>query len=277
MAPYDVMTAQQERSLAITLGELQRAYSKRPSTANAAAWRAARDRFVRANLRLVAKIAHQYHAKTRVALLDLIQEGNIGLMIAVDRFDPEKKVRFATYAAWWIRHCIQRSLQRLSRTVRIPLHVTQSYYQLERIREQLESTLGCQPTVEQLAQAAKLPVDKVHRVAQAMSMGVASLDAPISETDPRPLAELLTDDRRSVHEMLEDADTRQLLNEALTYLEPLEIDIIRHRFGLDGASCTTLRKLGERYGLSRERVRQLQLQAIRKVRRFMRLRETRAA
>jgi RNA polymerase primary sigma factor len=221
-----------------------------------------RRRFVCANLRLVVKIAGQY-ADGVLPLGDLIQEGNIGLMIAVDKFDHTRGVRFCTYASWWIRHRISRLIANHGRAVRVPNHIAQASAKLRRSRHRLEVQRGGTATLEESAAAAGMDPRAALIAMQTTNHGL-SLDAPLGDDD-RTLADTLADQRkRSDDELVED-EARAVLMRTLETLRPIEADILRKRFELDGEELT-LRELGDRYALSRERVRQLQNGALAKMR-----------
>ncbi len=232
-----------------------------------AAWAAARNEFVAANLRLVVTMAHRYQANGRLPLPDLIQEGNLGLMTAVDRFDPRRGFRFSTYGAWWIRHAISRALSDTGRTVRLPVHVIELQLKLAKARRTFERTKQRAPDAAELAEAAGVAVEQVERLDRVLRDQAASFP---DDDDDRPRAcEALVDGSvdtgvRMHHTRLEDD-----LTQAMTGLQPNEVDILRKRFGLDGDESLTLREVGEIYSLSRERIRQLQEGALATLRRAL--------
>ena len=236
------------------------------------AYQRARNAFVRANLRLVVKIASQYRDR-RLPLSDLIQEGNIGLMTAVDRFDPGREVRFCTYAAWWIRHRVSRALVNHGRAVRVPNHIAQTSSKLLKKARELEKLHGRAATVEELAAATDLPVKKV-RLALQTTGRVLSLDGSASD-DERSLLATLADDARSSLEVLEGQRRREAVSRVLASLDPVEADVLRKRFAFDVDEPLTLREIGAIHSLSRERIRQIQNKALAKMRRE--LEEFRAA
>lgn len=234
--------------------------------AAAAALAVERNHFARANLRLVVRMAHQYR-RSGLPLSDLVQEGNIGLLKAVDRFDVAKGFRFSTYASWWIRHHIRRAVVNRGRTIRLPQHVHTLATRLHSARVELARELGREPTDRELATAARVTLDKVEATREALGTRAVSLDAPVSESDARSVAETLAVDEELTPSGALDFETvTRRLRGALLHLEPMERDILRQRFGLDGAPEKTLAEIGEQYSLSRERIRQLQVAALARMR-----------
>jgi RNA polymerase primary sigma factor len=229
--------------------------------------RVRKHRFVKSNLRLVISIARRYDHGL-MSLHDLTQEGNIGLMKAVDRFDPERGFRFSTYASWWIRHSINRALANKGRMVRLPAHVSADQHKLTRARRELEARHGRPATDAELAKHTGLPTVRVTKLKKVIMQPVLSLDVPVGEDDARTAMDMLMDPESTAPaEQLEvDALTNEL-HDAFDELQPMEIDILRKRFSLDGdEDPLTLRELGERHSLSRERIRQLQERALGKLR-----------
>ncbi len=229
-----------------------------------AALRAEKHAFVRKNLRLVVSIARRFnHGK--LPLSDLIQEGNIGLMKAVDRFDHRRGFRFSTYGSWWIRHAISRAIADKGREIRLPVHMLDAHQRLVRARRELEHRLGREPSLEEMAEYAKVPKSKVEKLDPAVLDPPVSLDRPVSGEDDRQPLPSERIEAESVH-----AQVRQIIRQ----LRPIEADILRKRFGLatdeDGL---TLKEIGRHYHLSRERIRQIQEQALLKLRRELERRE----
>ena len=228
-----------------------------------------RNQFVRANLRLVISIARRFDHGL-MPLQDLIQEGNIGLMKSVDRFDPRLGFRFSTYASWWIRHAINRALANKGRTVRLPAHVSADLQRIGRARREIETKTGAKATVSQLAKHTTLSVQRVQKLMRLALEPTVSLDAPIGGEDQRGLADLLVDlDSPMPGDQLEIDGINEHLIDALTHLAPIEIDILCKRYGInadDEFEPMTLRQLGELHSLSRERIRQLQERALHKLR-----------
>lgn len=221
-----------------------------------------RRRFAAANLRLVVKIASQY-ADGNLPLADLIQEGNIGLMIAVDRFDYTREVRFCTYAAWWIRHRISRAIANHGRAVRVPNHVSQASVKLRKARRRYEARHGRAPSMAELASSVGMKEAQATLALQTTGYGL-SFETPVGEED-RTIADVIAADIEPTDEELMREQEREGLMKAIASLRPLEADIIRKRFELDG-EVLTLRELGAMHSLSRERVRQIQNAALRKMR-----------
>jgi RNA polymerase primary sigma factor len=247
-----------------------RAWTGRVAAADRAA-AGARNAFVLANLRLVVSIARRFN-HGRMALADLIQEGNIGLMKAVERYDYRRGFRFSTYASWWIRHAISRALADKGREVRLPVHMIDAYHRIACARRELLTKLGRQATVEELAQATQIAAGKIEKMRTYLVDQSLSLDRPVSDEDGRRFIEFLQDpsyqdgapaDRMAVEAQTEEV--RALLGE----LKPIEADILRQRFGLDDDRELTLKEIGQKYNLSRERIRQLQEQALSKMRRAL--------
>jgi RNA polymerase primary sigma factor len=237
--------------------------------AHVALWREKND-FVRANLRLVVTMARRFN-RGRMSLPDLIQEGNIGLMKAVDRFDPRRGFRFSTYGSWWIRHAISRALADKGREVRVPVHMLELHHKLTRVRRELEAKFGRTPDDEELARAADVTVEKIERMRQCLLDQGPSLDMPLSEDDGRTGADLLEDDSMPTPgDQLQQTALGNKVLEFMGRLPPIEADVLRKRFGLDQDAPMTLREIGEQYSLSRERIRQLQEQALVKIRRELR-------
>ena len=231
----------------------------------------ARNAFVKANLRLVVSIARRFN-HGRMALADLIQEGNLGLMKAVERYDYRRGFRFSTYASWWIRHAISRALADKGREVRLPVHMIDAQHRLTKARRQLTGQLGRQPTSEELAAATDMPVEKIEKMRSWLLEQSISIDKPVGDDEGRVLGEVLEDPDREEVSPTGDlewealtAEVRDLLRE----LRPIEADILRQRFGLGTEQELTLKEIGDKYNLSRERIRQLQEQALAKMRRAL--------
>ena len=232
----------------------------------------ARSRMIRANLRLVVKIAHDY-SNLGLPLLDLISEGNIGLMKAVERFDPAKGGKLSTYAAWWIKQSIKRALANQSKTIRLPVHLVDKISKMRRVSLQMSEELGREPTDDELAEEIGMAVAKVSQL-KTVSIRPASLDAPISEDDSTEFGEIVGDEEaQTPFELLRDRDLRDEVGDLIAVLDDREKKIIFSRFGLDGGKPKTLEEVGKKFGVTRERIRQLQNIALMKLRRALQKKE----
>jgi len=232
----------------------------------------ARAKMIRSNLRLVVKIAHDY-ANLGLPLLDLISEGNIGLMKAVERFDPAKGGKLSTYAAWWIKQSIKRALANQSKTIRLPVHLVDKISKMRRVALQMSEELGREPTDDELAEEVGLSSSKVSQL-KTVSIRPASLDAPISDDDSTEFGEIVGDlEALTPFERLRDQNLRDEVGELLSVLDDREKKIIFSRFGLDGGKAKTLEEVGKKFGVTRERIRQLQNIALMKLRRALQKKE----
>jgi RNA polymerase primary sigma factor len=230
--------------------------------------RKARAQMIKANLRLVVKIAHDY-SNLGLPLLDLISEGNIGLMKAVERFDPKKGGKLSTYAAWWIKQSIKRALANQAKTIRLPVHLVDKISKMKRASHQLSERLGREPTDQELADRLGMPVAKITQL-RTISVRPASLDAPIGEDDATEFSEIVGDENAlTPFELLRDKTLRQDITEILSELDVREAEILTMRFGLDGNKPRTLEEVGRKFKVTRERVRQIQNIALTKLRRIM--------
>jgi len=232
----------------------------------------AREKMIKANLRLVVKIAHDF-STFGLPLLDLISEGNIGLMKAVERFDPKKGGKLSTYASWWIKQSIKRALANQSKTIRLPVHLVDKIGKIRRVANRMTEELGREPTSEELAEELGLAVAKVTHL-KNVAVRPASLDARINADDDTPFGDLVGDDRaEDPFAALRDKDLRDEIVDLLDVLDARERKIISYRFGLDGGRERTLEEVGKKFGVTRERIRQLQNIALLKMRKALRRRE----
>ena len=247
---YPLLTAEQEMMLTrrVANGDLE-----------------AQQRLVEANLRLVVSIAKRYN-NHGVSLLDLIQEGNLGLIRATQKFDPARGFRFSTYATWWIRQAISRAVAEYTRTIHIPVHVMELTYKIKRVKRALYQELGRDPLVEEIARAAHLPRERVIEL-QSMAEMPVSLDAPLLDDEQYHLADTLEDTRTTTpadvvaHQVL-----REHINKALETLNQRERQVIELRYGLQDGYCHTLEEVSMHFKLTRERIRQIEVKALRTLR-----------
>jgi RNA polymerase primary sigma factor len=245
---YPLLTAEQEVELSkrIEQGDLQ-----------------AKERMINSNLRLVVSIAKKYQGQ-ELLLLDLIQEGIFGLIRASEKFDWRKGYKFSTYATFWIRQAIQRGLANKARTIRIPVHIGQRERKIVRAERELSAKLGREPSDDEIASHAELPLGQVEEVRDA-ARTVTSLDRPVGEEGDTALGDLLEGGAPPVDQEVEVSLSEQLLRQTIEELPDMERDVIRLRFGLTGEEPQPLRETGRRLGLSAERVRQIESRALKRL------------
>jgi RNA polymerase primary sigma factor len=251
----------------LPLTPIYQRYLRAIDETRAAATRA-KEAFVKANLRLVVSIARRYN-RGRLPLIDLIQEGDIGLMKSVERFDHTRGYRFSTYASWWIRHAISRAIADKGRAVRVPVHMLDTYNRVVRATQGLLAKLGREPTTEELHRATNIPIEKLERVKDFHAETPISLDRPIGDDDGRRFIDLLSDaDAPSAFDQLAGARWAVEAADLLAELPEMEAKILRWRFGIEEDELT-LKEIGDKYDLSRERIRQLQEGALTRLRGMM--------
>ena len=227
-----------------------------------------RNHFVRANLGLVVSVARRYRG-SGMSLSDLIQEGNLGLIKAVSRFDHKRGFRFSTYATWWIRHAIGRAIADKGRTVRVPVHVLEAKQKIRQTTKRLTRTLGRVPEIEEIAAELELPVSRVTEVISHTSTQAFSLDAQMGDDKDRERIEVFrpgSDDAKTPYETVAASRILGQIKDLLPSLSDMESEVIKRRFALDGRPEATLQQIADAHGLSRERIRQIQEKALRKMR-----------
>jgi len=275
-----LLTAEDERELskaieagrdaATRLENGERGAALRRDLRNAAA---AKDRFIRSNLRLVVSIARRYPLPQGMDLLDLIQEGNMGLMKAVEKFEYRRGYKFSTYATWWIRQAITRSIADQARTIRIPVHMIETINKLMRVQKQLVQEYGREPSPEEIAEEIHLPVERVRAVLK-MAQQPISLQAPVGDSDDTSFGDFIED--KAADNPMEEAGFSMLkdkIKDVLDTLTEREREVLEQRFGLKDGYSRTLEEVGRQFQVTRERIRQIEAKALRKMRHPTRIRK----
>ena len=268
---YDVFTAKEEKEIFTKLASLKKRVKilenegKRIEALKVKKEAdKVKDDIIKANLRLVISIARIYASNYN--LLDLINEGNIGLMKAVDKFDSNRGYKFSTYATWWIRQAITRALADQARTIRVPVHMVETINKMVRVQRQLTLELNREPSEEEIAKKMNVSVDKVREVIK-ISQDPVSLETPIGEEDDSHLGDFIKDESSlSPEEYTENEILKEEIDDVLQSLQQREQEVLRLRFGLKDGTCHTLEEVGKKFNVTRERIRQIEAKALRKLR-----------
>lgn len=284
MARVPLLSNEEETGLAVRLEaglQCERQLSEEPNHERALEWRLtvedginARDHLIKANTRLVVSIAKKYMSRG-VPFLDLIQEGNLGLMKAVEKFDYRRGFRFSTYATWWIRQTITRAIADQGRTIRVPVHMSDRIRRLYRVARELEQEYGRKPTPDEIARAMQVEPRKIQWMLK-VSWQPLSLEHPVGDDEDSELGNFIENDSSPTPTQYADETLlRQKIEAVLGTLNPREARILRLRFGLQNGRCYTLEEVGQKFGLTRERIRQIEGRALRRLRHPRRARQLR--
>jgi RNA polymerase primary sigma factor len=279
MARYPLLSAEQEIAFARQYERGRKAESRLDDPSSLSAperkelesaaeqGQRARQRLIQCNLRLVVSMAHKYSG-LGLPVIDLVQEGNIGLMEAVERYDPDQGFRFATYAGWWIKQAIRRAVTNKGRLVRLPAHVSEELSRLRRATKEIEAQHGRRPTPQELSKRLGMPVHKVRRLLRLQQRRVLSLQMPVGDEGDSELGDLIADpDTPPMEEIYAQRHMRESVQDVVTSrLSPREQEVLRMRFGLDGSETRTLQHVADALHISRERVRQIETKALRRLR-----------